>query len=324
MPDDVGRALELEGRAAPGARRRLSRARLVVLIAAAAGILLLGGAALYNWATVGRHHVTTNNAYLRADTSVIAAQVEGYVRAVHVRDNQAVRAGDVLVEIDASEYRAALAQARAEAARARAQAQANAANRAAAAAQLQRSEYLAEQGLLSRAGLDSARAAAGQWTGATQAARAEVAAAEAQVATAEINLARTTVRAPIDGVVGDRSVRVGQLLRSGTPLLAIVPHELYIEANFKETQLARMRPGLRAVVIPDIDRSMRLEGVVDSLSPASGSEFSFIPTETATGNFTKIVQRVPVRIRINPTPAQRALLRPGLSATVTVDTRAGE
>ncbi|MBI1188864.1 MAG: efflux RND transporter periplasmic adaptor subunit [Alphaproteobacteria bacterium] len=318
--------LEIEGAAAPAVqpRRRLGRTRLAVLAAAALTVLGLGGWALLTWYTTGRHHVSTNNAYVQADTTIVAAQVEGYVRRVAVGDNQPVRAGDVLVEIEPSDYEAALAQARAEAARARAEVQSNAANRAAADAQLRRSQYLADQGLLSSAGLDAARAAAGQWSGSTQASLAEVEAAQARIAAAQINLQRTIIRAPIDGVVGNRTVRVGQLLRSGAPLLAIVPDALYVEANFKETQLARMRAGLRAVVIPDIDRSMRIEGVVDSLSPASGSEFSFIPTETATGNFTKIVQRVPVRIRIEPTPAQRALLRPGLSATATVDLRAAD
>ena len=186
---------------------------------------------------------------------------------------------------------------------------------------MQRSEYLAEQGLLSSAGLDAARAQAGQWTGSTLAAQADVQAAEAQIAAAELNLTRTIIRAPIDGAVGNRTVRVGQLLRSGSPLLSIVPRELYVEANFKETQLRRMRPGLAVEIRPDIDRSLRVRGVVESLSPASGSEFSFIPTETATGNFTKITQRVPVRIRIEESPEARALLRPGLSVTVTVDTR---
>jgi membrane fusion protein (multidrug efflux system) len=129
------------------------------------------------------------------------------------------------------------------------------------------------------------------------------------------------VHAPIAGIVGNRSAQVGQLVRPGAPLMAIVPRTLYVEANFKETQLARLRPGQSVSVQPDIDRSLRLHGVVDSLSPASGSEFSFIPTETATGNFTKIVQRVPVRIRLDESPEARALLRPGLSVTAIVDTR---
>jgi membrane fusion protein (multidrug efflux system) len=327
MADDAGagRALQTE-RSKPRVRwfawyAQLSRPRQIALALGAAALLSVSAGLYLNWLLVGAHQVSTNNAYVKADISVVAAQVEGYVRALPVRENQEVRAGDVLVQIDPADYRTSVESARAAVARARAQAAANSANRAAAAAQLARSEFLAQRGLLSSAGLDSARAQAGQWSGSTQAALADIAAAEAQLAKARLDLERTTVHAPIAGIVGNRSAQVGQLVRPGAPLMAIVPHTLYVEANFKETQLARLRPGQSVSVQPDIDRSLRLHGVVDSLSPASGSEFSFIPTETATGNFTKIVQRVPVRIRLDASPEAHALLRPGLSVTVIVDTR---
>ena len=158
--------------------------------------------------------------------------------------------------------------------------------------------------------------------GGLAAANAAVEAAQAELEQAELNLSRTIVRAPIAGVVGDRQVQVGQLVRSGTPLMSVVPlQSVYVVANFKETQIENFRPGQAVVVRPDIAHGLRLRGQVESLAPASGSEFSIIPTDTATGNFTKIVQRVPVRIRLDPGQEGLDLLRPGLSARVTVDTR---
>jgi len=123
-------------------------------------------------------------------------------------------------------------------------------------------------------------------------------------------------------VVGDRQVQVGQLVRSGAPLMSVVPLQaVYVVANFKETQIARFRANQPVTIEPDVAHGLHLRGHVESLAPASGSQFSMIPTDTATGNFTKIVQRVPVRIRIEPGQEGAELLRPGLSATVTVDTR---
>ena len=111
-------------------------------------------------------------------------------------------------------------------------------------------------------------------------------------------------------------------LRPGTPLMSVVPlQSVYVVANFKETQIENFRPGQTVTIRPDVAHNLRLHGTVDSLAPASGSEFSIIPTDTATGNFTKIVQRVPVRIRLDPGQEGLQLLRPGLSAAVTVDTR---
>ncbi|MGE0044636.1 MAG: efflux RND transporter periplasmic adaptor subunit [Hyphomonadaceae bacterium] len=322
MADDAGAARALEaGAELTPAQKRMPFARRLLLIAIALAVIAGAGAALHNWQTVGQYRQTTDNAYVRADISSVSAQVEGYVHRLAVAENQQVRAGDVLLEIDNSDFRAAVASAEANVARARAQVGANAAARRVAAAQLERSRFMAERGLISPAGLDTAEGEAVQTAGTTAAAQAEVAAAEAALAQARLNLERTIIRAPIDGIVGNRTVQVGQLVRPGASLMAIVPHTLYVEANYKETQLRRMRVGQRVEIRPDIDRSLRLTGVVESFAPASGSEFSFIPTETATGNFTKIVQRVPVRIRIDETPGAQALLRPGLSVTTTVITR---
>jgi membrane fusion protein (multidrug efflux system) len=299
---------------APDLRARQFRLRLIM------GSM----AAVLHWRIEGRFIETTDNAFVRADISTIAAKVSGYVEAVAVNDNQTVAAGDVLVQLDDADFVAAVARARAELARAQAELSAIAAQRALARADAERYRPLAERGLLSQAGMQQFDARAAQMGGSTSAAAAAVEAARAALAEAELNLSRTVIRAPIAGVVGDRQVRVGQFVQPGAPMMAIVPLDaLYVIANFKETQVADIRAGQPAIVKPDVDGGLKLEGVVDSLAPASGAEFSIIPMDTATGNFTKIVQRVPVRIRFAASRdvMNAARLRPGLSATVSVDTR---
>jgi membrane fusion protein (multidrug efflux system) len=296
-------------------RRGLTLVAAGVVLALA---LVLGG----QWVLVGRHQVTTDNAYVRADISLISAKIEGYVRAVPAAENQAVRAGDVLVQIEPADYQARVAAARAALAQAEGARSSQLADSAWAAAEVRRYRPLAESGLLSPARMQQIEIQQRQAGGGLAAANASVAAARAQLQAAELDLERTTIRAPIDGVVGDRQVQVGQLVRPGTPLMSVVPlQSVYVVANFKETQIEYFHSGQPVIIRPDIARGLRLRGTVESLAPASGSEFSIIPTDTATGNFTKIVQRVPVRIRIEPGQEGAELLRPGLSATVTVDTR---
>jgi membrane fusion protein, multidrug efflux system len=292
------------------------------LIAAGVLVAVLVAVATAQWAMVGRHLMATDNAYVRADISLISAKIEGYVRALPVAENQGVREGDVLVEIDPTDYQARLAAARAALAQAEGARASEVADSAWAAAEVRRYRPLAENGLLSPARMQQIEIQSRQAGGGLASANAGVEAARAQVRSAELELGRATIRAPINGVIGDRHVQVGQLVRPGAPLMSVVPlQDVYVVANFKETQIARMRAGQRVTIRPDIARDLRLRGVVESLAPASGSEFSIIPTDTATGNFTKIVQRVPVRIRLEPDQEGLALLRPGLSASVSVDTR---
>ncbi|HWL71502.1 MAG TPA: HlyD family secretion protein [Geminicoccus sp.] len=146
--------------------------------------------------------------------------------------------------------------------------------------------------------------------------------AEARLAAARADLAATEVRAPVDGVVGGKSVQVGQYLRAGSQAMLVVPlPDVHIVANFKETQIGRMRIGQTVRLAVDAWPDREIEGVISSLAPASGAEFSLLPAENATGNFTKIVQRVPVRIDLEQGNALAGLLRPGLSVEVSVDTR---
>ena len=153
-------------------------------------------------------------------------------------------------------------------------------------------------------------------------AKAQVEASRASLRQAQLDVNDTTLYSPIAGRVGDRSVRVGQYVQPGTRLLTVVPvQSVYLNANFKETQIGHMRPGQSATLHVDALRGIDLHGVVDSFAPGTGSEFALLPPENATGNFTKIVQRVPVRIRVDAGPQTRALLLPGLSVSVDVDTR---
>jgi membrane fusion protein, multidrug efflux system len=157
-----------------------------------------------------------------------------------------------------------------------------------------------------------------------QEAQAAVAQAQSDLEIARLNLGYTEIRSPIDGYVGSRAVRVGSYVAGGAYLLSVIPaHGLWVDANFKEDQLARMVSGQSAVVVADVLPGHVLRGHVLSLAPGTGAVFSVIPPENATGNFTKIVQRVPVRIALDADEGTLGILRPGLSTTVSVDTRRG-
>ena len=146
--------------------------------------------------------------------------------------------------------------------------------------------------------------------------------AEADLAYADLQLQYTTLKAPVAGVIAKKNLEVGQVVQPGRPLLALVPlQEVWVEANFKETQLQHMRPGQRATLHVDAYPDEILTGTVESLSPGTGSVFSLLPPENATGNFVKVVQRVPVKIRIEPSSSPGIDLRPGMSVIATVNTQ---
>jgi membrane fusion protein (multidrug efflux system) len=184
--------------------------------------------------------------------------------------------------------------------------------------------------------LDTARATLTRDTAAVAAAEQQIAVLQAQLAKAnaalqhsqavqeqaQLNLGFTNIVAPIDGVVGNRSSRLGQFVQAGTQLMAVVPlAAVYVVANFEETQLAGVRAGQPVGIMVDTYSGTTVKGHVDSIAPTSGQEFALLPPDNATGNFTKIVQRIPVRIAIDPDDALRGNLRPGMSVTATVDTR---
>ncbi len=332
----------------------------LLLLAAVAG----GGYEGYHWFVEGRFLVSTDDAYVKADTSVIAAKVGGYVSSVPIVQNAFVSKGDVLATIDDGDYRNAVDAAEAKigtqdatVARIGRQIEAQAAliDQAKASLLSAKAEALrtgteydrARTLMLSTYGtqqrLDQALADRDRAAAAVASAAAAVTSAEASLdvlkaqqvearqvraeletslAMAQRNLDFTTVRAPFDGVVGNKAVQPGQYVQTGTRMLALVPMKsAYVEANFKETQLDRLKPGQRVTIRPDAFSARAIEGAVESIAPASGAEFSLLPPENATGNFTKIVQRLPVRIRVPAEVADEGFLRPGLSVEVEVHTR---
>jgi membrane fusion protein, multidrug efflux system len=346
------------------ARQAWRRVALAGLVAAI-GI----SAAWYgeHWWTVERFIESTDDAYVGGDVTVIAPKVAGLIAEVDVTDNQAVRAGDVLVRLDDRDYRAALAKADAavaaqhatlanlDATRRLQQALVAEASAGIAAADAQvafarddqvRYRALSGTEVASIQTFQKADAAYKEALAAGDKARADLEAAErridvietekeeTQAALAEavaerdlakLNLGYTELRAPIDGTIGNRGARVGAYATVGAQLLSIVPARgLWVDANFKESQLARIRPGEPASIEADVLPGEIFHGHVASLAPATGAEFSVLPPENATGNFTKIVQRVPVRILLDGSASDLGLLRPGLSVTAEVDDRSTE
>jgi len=338
------------------------RRKTVLLVIGA--VLLIGALVwLFHWWTVGRFIESTDDAYLRADSVTIAPKISGYVTQVYVADNQAVKAGQPLVKLDARQYQASVDQSRAsldskradivraqaniqqqEASIEQAKAQAAAAriNADHAAHEYARFQPLAATGAETTEKLADLRSTRDQAQANYQADLAAVKSATAQIATIKaqiqqaqaelestqasgkkstLDLDDTVVYSAIDGRVGDKTVRVGQFVQPGTAMMTVVPVQyVYLVANFKETQVGDMRIGQSASLHIDAMPGQDLKGVVDSFSPGTGSEFALLPPENATGNFTKIVQRVPVKIRIIADADTRSILLPGMSVTVDVDT----
>jgi membrane fusion protein, multidrug efflux system len=291
---------------------RWLRRHWVLVVAAPAAVALAAAGAAYYW-TFARFVVSTDDAYVQADSTLVAPRVSGYVAQVLIEDHQPVRSGQVLARLDEKDFRAAWDQTRAEV-------QASGAEVSELQAQLaeQRTADLARD----RAAPASAE---GQVTVLqakivqAQALRERSQAIERQAA---LKLGYTTIVAPIDGVVAARTIRVGQYVQAGTQLMALVPlHDVYVTANFKETQLTHVRAGQPVRLRVDSFPEAHLQACVESLAPASGLEFSLLPPDNATGNFTKIVQRIPVRIHLDSHDPLIGSLRPGMSVEASIDTR---
>jgi membrane fusion protein (multidrug efflux system) len=336
--------------------------------AALALALALGVAAAadfgYGYLTTGRYLESTDDAYVKADSTIISPKVSGYIAQVLVGDNQPVKAGDLLARIDDRDFKAALDQAQADVAASEAAVrnldaqislqqpiiEQGTADVAATEANLKfaQEEQARYDGLMktgsgtvqraqqtdaalragnaqlqhSKSGLLAAQRKVDVLTTERAKAVAQLDRARAVEAQAALNLSYTRITAPVDGTVGARSLRVGQYVQAGTQLMAVVPLDaVYVVANFKETQLTYVRNGQPVEIRIDSFHNTRLTGHVDSLSPASGLEFALLPPDNATGNFTKIVQRVPVKILLDD-HGLTGLLRPGMSAEPTINTKA--
>jgi membrane fusion protein (multidrug efflux system) len=342
-------------------RQAVKRAALVLALAAGvAGATDFG----YGYLTTGRYLESTDDAYVKADSTIVSPKVSGYLAEVLVGDNETVKAGQVLARIDDRDFRTALNQAHADVAGAEAAVRnldaqialqqpviaQETADVAAAEANLQfaSEEQARYDGLMKsgsgtiqraqqtdaalhekiaqlqhgKSGLLAAERKVDVLTTDRAKAVAQLDHARAVEAQAALNLSYTQISAPVEGTIGARSLRVGQFVQAGTQLMAVVPLDaVYVVANFKETQLTHVRDGQPVEIRIDSFHSTRLRGHVDSLSPASGLEFALLPPDNATGNFTKIVQRVPVKIVLDD-HRLTGLLRPGMSAEPIIDTKA--
>ncbi|EQB30541.1 EmrA/EmrK family multidrug efflux transporter periplasmic adaptor subunit [Sphingobium ummariense] len=361
------------------ASRMATRRTWLLRLAAAIAIVGLIYAAWYF--LVGRNHVSTDNAYVNAEMAQVTPLISAQVTQVLVSDTQTVKRGDVLVRLDPTDARIAVAQAEADLAEARRRFRQTSATSSSLAAQvtargsdiaqaraqlataqadyekaridLQRREALAPDGAVSgeeltsarntfasaKAALDLARAAVAQAQatrgaaegqleandalvrGSTEDTDPAVMAAKARLDNARLGLVRTVIRAPIDGVVTRRQVQVGQRVGQGSPIMSIVPlSQVYVDANFKERQLRRVKVGMPATVVADIyGGGVVYHGKVVGFSGGTGSSLSLIPAQNATGNWIKVVQRLPVRIALDPRELAEHPLRVGLSTEVEID-----
>jgi membrane fusion protein (multidrug efflux system) len=344
--------------AVPAARKGGIRRSLL----AGTAVALLAGAIWYGWDywTVGRFLVSTDDAYVKADNTTIAPKVSGYLSEVLVGDNERVAAGQVLARIDDRDFKVALDQAKADVAAAeaavvskRAQLEVQQAVIAAAKATIevdtatqtfasQENKRYTDLAATGYGSVQNAQSAQSRNAGAQAAilrdtanlasAQKQVELLKAEIAQAiaaagrasalqrqaELNLGYTTITSPINGIVGNRTLRTGQFVQAGTQLMSLVPATgAYVIANFKETQLTAVRKGQAVDIAVDMFPGQVVHGHVDSLAPASGQEFALLPPDNATGNFTKVVQRIPVKIALDNTPIE---LRPGMSVIPTIET----
>lgn len=368
------------GKAADGVRKKR---RLKVVLALAAAKIALGAGA---WMFFDESHVSTDNAYVSADSAQVTPLVSAAVIDVPVVNTQVVRKGQIILRLDDSDARLALARAEAEYLKARRQFSQTAANSGSLAAQisardadigqaqaqlaasqanfdkaridLARRSELASSGAVSGEELTTARnafstaqanlalarsgvaqaaatrgAARESWAanealiaGSTVDTSPEVAAAKAKLEQARLDLQRTVIRAPIDGVITNRQVQVGQRIAAGSPVMTIVPvGSVFVDANFKEGQLSKVRPGQKVELISDLyGDEVVYHGKVAGFSGGTGSAFALIPAQNATGNWIKVVQRLPVRITLDPKELAKHPLRVGLSMEAEIDVSGGE
>jgi membrane fusion protein (multidrug efflux system) len=285
-------------------------------VALLASCLLLIG---FGWWWSHRNLQATDDAYVEADVSALSAEVEGLVENVAFKAHQPVKKGDLLIELRSDYFKAALSVAEAGVAKAEANLDEAKASAQKSQNDLARTQHLATSNVSSQQSLDDAKVAVDQAKARVEAAEAGLALAIAERDHAQLDLDHTKIYAPFDGILGDSTVQAGTYVHTGSQLVMLIPQAYYVTANFKETQISKMRAGQKATLRFDSLPDKTYEGQIDSLSAGTGSTFALLPPENATGNFTKIVQRVPVRISLPQDAALMSLLRAGLSVEVTVD-----
>jgi membrane fusion protein, multidrug efflux system len=299
------------------------RKRIILFSLLALTVAVAGGGYYTYWTRVGSRYISTDDAYTAAEVAVVTAQIDGPVAAVNVVDSQQVKRGDVLIVIDDTDARLAQRQAEADLARARAQVASATSDLERSGIDLQRRQALVASGSVSGDELTKVINGASNARASLNAARAAVALAQARLDKAKVDLGRTVIRSPIDGVVARREVQLGQRVQPSTPLLDVVPvSEMYVNANFKEVQLKKVRPGQSVELESDLyGHKVAFHGVIEGFNGGTGAAFALIPAQNATGNWIKVVQRLPVRIRLNPDELAAHPLRVGLSMNAKVDLR---
>jgi membrane fusion protein (multidrug efflux system) len=321
-------------------------------------VLLIAGGLFAHWLFKGRFYESTDNAYVQGEITRVSSQLGARIDQVLVQDNQHVEKGQLLVKLEGDDFRlavdranAALATREAERLQAQSKLTQQASLIAASEAQvassqaslgrsqidLTRAETLRKPGFISEERVTSLSAdnhiarsqvadAQGQrqqvnaLTAEIKRLDAQIANAKTDLAQAELNLTRSEIHAPISGLIGQRAAREGQYVQAGAYLLSIVPDEdIWIQANFKETQIGHMQPGQEAELTFDAYSDTPIKARVDSLFAASGAQFSLLPPDNATGNFTKVVQRIPVKLTFAADNPLRGKIRPGMSVTAKVN-----
>ena len=340
--------------------------RKLVLMGVLALLALAAAGYAVHYVLVGRFYISTDDAYVRANNTMLGARVSGHIAAILPNDNAVVRAGDVIFRIDDGDYLIAVDAARGKIAtqqatidrigrqvaamesaseQSKAQLASSEASLKRAGLDFERQQALSTRGFASRATFEVSEAGRDQGVALVKSAQAAYDAArdnvevtkaqqnearaqlmelQSSLAKAQRDLDFTAVRAPVDGTFSNRMVNTGDFIQAGQRLGNLVPlNSVFIDANFKETQLKRIRPGQPVKISVDAYGHRKFAGFVDSISPAAGSVFTLLPPDNATGNFTKIVQRLPVRVRVPKDVAKQNLLRAGMSVYVTVDTNEG-
>jgi len=330
------------------ARNRVSPAKVVKWAIAAILLLVAVGFAMHYW-RLSKLFVSTDNAYVNADRIEMAAQVSGPVTRIWIQDQQAVKRGDLLLEIDPEPYQLAVeaaeaqlelsyqssSQDRAAVAAARAMVMQRSAELRNAQSTEQRAMELTRQKLISKQSAETTSTQAQTAAAAVQAAQANleqatsalgkagaqnaaVRAAAAKLAQANLDLAHTRITAPASGLVANFELRPGSIVQSGVPIFTVIGDaDYWVDANFKETELRRIKKGQLATIVVDMYKDHEFKGEVQSLSGGAGQAFSLLPAQNATGNWVKVTQRVPVRVRLlNPIP--ELPLRIGTTATVNI------
>ena len=292
------------------ADKSATRKKLLISVVAIIAVCAISASAY--WIIYGSRFVSTDNAYAAVEVAQITPSTSGTIQEVKVKDTEAVKKGDILVIIDDTDAKLTCAKLNADLVRAEA-------NLSSAKIDYDRRAALVESGSVSKEELTDSE-------NALKVSQAIRDSSKAAVDQAQVDLERTIVRSPVDGVVAKRQVQLGQRVQAGAPLLSVVPvEEMHVDANFKEGQLKHVKVGQMATVKADIYGSdVEYQGVVEGFSGGSGAAFSAIPAQNATGNWIKVVQRLPVRIRLNREQLRVNPLKVGLSMDVAIDTKSQE